>query len=859
MFKNFKENYIEYFKKFFKKYLGFDFLRAFFILFGIVLLVDMLNIPSSFILRFGMHVFWALFFIILIQLIIFLCEVGVIDSVKIKAIHQTDKFIFGMLLFVTLYFICLLILNLLCIYKIIVLSIIFVLCNILICIRAQITKTVANEMKQKIIDLKELYECDNISQIPTPVLISEKAVNYDLLYRTSIINFLYNSIISAEGGKKFVISLEGKWGCGKTTVLNNVKRMLVENPEIIIIDEFDPWVYKNEKKMFECMFNLLLSKSGYKYKYFSVEKYVSAVSGIIFGEKNGQFFQSILSDNNLFKIKNEINDYLKSCDKNYVFIIDNLDRTESENIITFFNIISNVLDFDRIIYIISFDDLIINQIYGDSKRHFLKKIIDLQIRMPKIDIKIYKDIIQKCFYKTLRKYGESENELQEYEKVVDFMSDNEFDLRDFKFFVNSTLYNCFNNSPSLNNKDLVIIEFIKHNNFPLYQMIYDKRQFFISQEKTHNPATEMYIFHTDSFSKEAKEVFDSIFSNIENSKYKELMSELFPYIERYCHNKEIVSKYIYSGDNSIQENLQNRRICSGDYFDLYFTFTSNDFLETQNASQKAVLLINSEGSISDKCSEFKKILNTISVQRHKELIENLYFSIKYIQPKKGIDFIKILFENYVDIYNETLTILAISARYRAAAIIQILLESIPEEDFNQFIDYVDDKYLYLRLLDDIFYWYQHAKDKVFPNRIQLYGSKLNELARRIVETHICIYDNNFYMQGNLYGLYGICKNNNLDIKEYMNIILNGNNIYRFLYDIINVRIMNGEIFKYYYIISNITRFTSIEKIDEIIKETPPRNDNELLLVDAYKYKYEKEDDKISDKCLEMKQEMNFKL
>lgn len=859
MFKNFKENYIEYFKKLFEKYLSFDFFRAFFILFGMVFLVDMLNIPSTFILRFGIYVFIALFFVILIQLIIFLCEVGLIDSIKIKAIHQTDKVIFGILLFVTLYFICLLMLNLLCSYKIIVLSIIFVLCNLLICIRAQITKTVTNVMKQKIIDLKELYECDNIFQIPTPVLISEKAVNYDLLNRTRVINFLYNSIISAEGGKKFVISLEGEWGCGKTTVLNNVKRMLGENPEIIIIDEFDPWVYKNDKNMFECMFNLLLSKSGYKYKYFSVEKYVSAVSGIIFGEKNGQFFQSILSDNNLFKIKNEINDYLKSCDKNYVFIIDNLDRTESENIITFFNIISNVLDFDRIIYIISFDDLIINQIYGNSKRHFLKKIIDLQIRMPKIDKKIYKDIIQECFYKTLRIYGQSENELQKYEKVVDFMSNNEFDLRDFKFFVNSTLYNCFNTSPSLNNKDLVIIEFIKHNNFPLYQMIYDKRQFFISQEKTHNSASEMYFFSTDSFSKEAKEIFDSIFSDIENSKYKELMSELFPYIERYCHNKEIVPEYFISGDNGIRENLQNRRICSGDFFDLYFTFTSNDFLETQNASQMAVLLINSEDSISDKCSKFKKILTTISNQRHKELIENLYFSIKYIQPKKGIDFIKILFENYVDIYDDTSTFLAISARYRAATIIQLLLESIPEEDFNQYIDYIDDKYLYLKLLDDIFYWYQHAEDKVFPNRMQLYGTKLSELARRIVETRICIYDNDFYMKGNLYGLYRICKKNNIDIKAYMNIILNGNNIYRFLYDIINVRIMNGEIFKYYYSISNITLFTSIKKIDEIIKETPPRNDNELLLIDAYKYKYEKEDDRVFDKCLEMKKEMNFKL
>mgnify|MGYP001695682731 CR=1 FL=1 len=859
MFKVFRGNYKDYFKKVFKKYLNFNYFRVFFIFFGMILIVDILNIPSTFISRFGIKVFYTLFFIFLIQLIIFSYEAGVIDSIKIKAINQADKINFGVLLFVILYFICLIIFNLICFYKIMVLSIFFAVCNLLIFIRTQITKTINNKTEGKIIDLKELYECDNISQLSAPVLISKKAVNYDLLNRTKIINSLYNSIISATGGGKFVISLEGKWGCGKTTILNNVKRMLEENSEIIIIDEFDPWLYKDDKKMFECMFNLLLSKSGYKYKYFSVEKYVNAISGIIFGEKNRHLFQSILIDDNLFRIKDEINDYLKSCDKNYVFIIDNLDRTESDNIVTFFKIISNVLDLDRIIYIISFDDAIINQIYGTSKRHFLKKIIDLQIRIPKIDIKTYKDIIQKCFYKTLLKYGQRENELQEYDKVIDFMSNNEFDLRDFKFFVNSTLFNCFNNSHSLNNKDLIIIEFIKQNNFPLYQIIYDNRQFFISQEKIHNSASEKDIFFPESFSKEAKKTYDNIFDDVENVKYKDLMSGLFPYIKRYCHNEDIEPNYLIVGDNNKRENLLNRRICSGDYFDLYFTFTSNDFLEIQNARQKIVLLINNEVSLNNKCSEFKKILNSINNQRHKELMENLYFSIKDIQPKKGIDFIKILFENFIDINDETPFLAAISARYRAAAIIQVLLERIPEEDFNQYIDYINDKYLFLRLLDDIFYWYRHAKDKVFPNRIQLYETKLSELARRIIETRICIYDDDFYMKGNLYGLYRICKNNNIDIKEYVNIILSGNNIYRFLYDIINLRIMNGEIFKYYYLVSNITSFTSVEKIDQIIKESPPRNDNELLLLNAYKYKYEKEDDRIFDKCLELKEEMKFKL
>lgn len=80
-----------------------------------------------------------------------------------------------------------------------------------------------NKKNRNVFDLKELYD-DVIPNDIEYILISDESVNYDLLQRDKIINQMTSTIANCNTDSKFVISLKGNWGSGKTTILNNVKK-----------------------------------------------------------------------------------------------------------------------------------------------------------------------------------------------------------------------------------------------------------------------------------------------------------------------------------------------------------------------------------------------------------------------------------------------------------------------------------------------------------------------------------------------------------------------------------------------------------------------------------------------------------
>ena len=78
------------------------------------------------------------------------------------------------------------------------------------------------------------------------LVLDEEAVDYDLLHREDLIENIIRTVADCYPNKKLVLSLSGKWGSGKTTVLNIVKKRLQESENILIIDDFDPWNYEDE-------------------------------------------------------------------------------------------------------------------------------------------------------------------------------------------------------------------------------------------------------------------------------------------------------------------------------------------------------------------------------------------------------------------------------------------------------------------------------------------------------------------------------------------------------------------------------------------------------------------------------------
>ena len=84
--------------------------------------------------------------------------------------------------------------------------------------------------------------------------------------------------------------MEGVWGSGKSTIINIVKRLLKENntEEMIVIDDFDPWIFNDESTMLVKMFDIILSKTSIKPSYFSISMFLSDFRDVIFDSKIGK-------------------------------------------------------------------------------------------------------------------------------------------------------------------------------------------------------------------------------------------------------------------------------------------------------------------------------------------------------------------------------------------------------------------------------------------------------------------------------------------------------------------------------------------------------------------------------------------
>lgn len=86
------------------------------------------------------------------------------------------------------------------------------------------------------------------------------------------------------------------------------------------------------------------------------------------------------------------------------FFIDNIDRAECDSIILLFKLVGNVLDFERITYILSFDNYRINKIFDNELSidyQYLKKIIQMQIRVPEMDQNVLNDLFKRCLHNLL--------------------------------------------------------------------------------------------------------------------------------------------------------------------------------------------------------------------------------------------------------------------------------------------------------------------------------------------------------------------------------------------------------------------------------------------------------------------------
>ena len=729
---------------------------------------------------------------------------------KLTTVNYTDSFLVSSIIALFVYSIKIDICNKEQYYKTITIICLSFLLLILELIRIRkINKIEKNEEPANVYDLKELYDGKIENKNNGLILIKEKEVDYDLLERGNIINKLYEVVTKCYNGEKFVLSLQGEWGSGKTTIINNFKKLIKDDSNIIIIDDFDPWSYEDEQAMFKGMFDSIMKKIGINFSIRDISNFLNFYIDAIFNNSKYEnkykiakkYYLDIDKSN---KLKSIINTYLKNNNKKILFIIDNIERADKDNIHLLFKLVNNIFNFDNVIYLLSFDDNRMKEIFKNdfnSNYKYLKKIIQLEVKVPKIDEDVMKDVVSICIKNLMKLYEIDFNE-KDNEETIELLAQRIKDLRELKIYLNSVI--SFNHvlNNNLNIQDTMLLELIKSQNVELYEEIWRNRQYFISEDTT--IFGKSYNYGIREFNIKAKKYFASLFDSQTNEEYKEILAFMFPYVENYLNDREVRTEnaQYFNGKEDYQTNLKNKRIFNARYFELYFSQSNNEFTTINKIVEEFVKAINNEKNIEIIYDTFGEVINLYTNWIQKFTFETLQLYLNEIKPKYLL--LKII-NKHLKEYDDTAIFFGLSALRRICIIMAELITEISKEEFDEFTKNMENDYSKIWIIKEIMNWIENGKNRFKEEskyRKDRFNSILTKMAENVFTNNIDILNKNCYFPNNLNAIFEIVKDDNKKRKEYIKNILDQENVFRFLNEILGRSIGSFRIWLCYKRISN---------------------------------------------------------
>ena len=237
-------------------------------------------------------------------------------------------------------------------------------------------------------------------------------IENDRLNRKSFSQQLANAILSYKSQDNFTIGLCGRWGTGKTSIINMVTEEIAcktfDLSDKPIIVKFNPWNYSDTAQLIKQFFNTIMSEieinsSGKELKKVAsaiekysdileysqyipiIGKYLKPIKGLLrgFGKKASDVAKQ---KDSLENVKTEVINALKNQNQKLIVIIDDIDRLNNEQIRLIFQLVNCVAGFPNMIYLLSFDKTVVVRALEDEQKcngeEYLEKIIQVPFDVP---------------------------------------------------------------------------------------------------------------------------------------------------------------------------------------------------------------------------------------------------------------------------------------------------------------------------------------------------------------------------------------------------------------------------------------------------------------------------------------------
>ena len=446
----------------------------------------------------------------------------------------------------------------------------------------------------------------------------EKA-DEDLLGRSDFAKQFGKSICEYDSKDGLVIGLYGKWGSGKTSIINMaiseipvVEAQKIENEKWYsrvykrikkiftsqkteedqnhnpIIIRFSPWNYSDKNNLISLFFHELKNKLGVtkgeenKGKIGkAISQYSDIIDVLLFIPVVGPAIAPILKTTfkaagaklmetpSLNDAKEKLCEALEDFNHKIIVFIDDIDRLTTPQIKDIFQLVKQVGDFPNIIYVLTMDREIVcnalseyHNIDGDD---YLKKIVQVSFEVPEIDRSLLPEILKGRLSKVIHK-NDCEEEFENnnyFEKVLEYCVNPYIkNIRDINRLLNAFQFKYGVLWKETSFVDLLAITAIEIFEPKLYEWIIDNAIYVCGPQSYDD--LRKYEKRTYEY---YKNEFKQLGLNSESS--MQMIILMFPSFARSIH---YIGEYSHPDDLQL---LRDNRISSVEKFDLYFMFDMN--------------------------------------------------------------------------------------------------------------------------------------------------------------------------------------------------------------------------------------------------------------------------------------------
>ena len=198
-----------------------------------------------------------------------------------------------------------------------------------------------------------------------------------------------------------VLGLFGKWGDGKSTVLNLVRHALeTDHADAVIVCSFNPWLFKDQNALVQEFFTTLAKSVDA-----AIDKPEKAVGDLLSRYSGalgaipvvGTALKDVakgageaLAADSIEARRNRLVEAMRDAPKRVVVLIDDLDRLDRDEVMTMMKLVRLSANFPNVVYLLAFDEervaRLAGQAYGGRSdgRQFLEKIIQFPFSLPAV-------------------------------------------------------------------------------------------------------------------------------------------------------------------------------------------------------------------------------------------------------------------------------------------------------------------------------------------------------------------------------------------------------------------------------------------------------------------------------------------